>query len=395
MDYHIIIGDVEAANVKDPQGYSYFRTKGRGTIRFKNSATEGDINDMDVQGGWQIENLGEADEVARPVKILQRVDLSKKSLSQGNGRTYIMDRPLLPSRKSVYDIVSDTINYPEFKSFFKLMLSSGIFSDKSNTNEIGSKRCISSFNTYHYTVYVPQNAGVDALLASKKLMLPEELNAINDEYTLIKQYLETDYEGDPTPAIKDSILTRQFRDSLLVLSTQLFGAPDTAGADIAAAPRKKNETDAVYTARSGARYFTNIKLNQLRNFVKYHIQDNSVYVGADFNAGVDEKTGLPAEKAQYETAFMNSSQQFVKVTVKGGDKVLITDKNGHTREVQQINNAAGKPYYNIMCREYEIKQLDGEKTFSEGTYDEFSIETSSYAVVHLIDEPLCNGDLIF
>ena len=47
-----------------------------------------------------------------------------------------------------------------------------------------------------------------------------------------------------------------------------------------------------------------------------------------------------------------------------------------------------------MCREYEVKSLS-DGSLSEGTYDEFSIETSSYAVVHLIDEPLCNGDMIF
>ena len=92
---------------------------------------------------------------------------------------------------------------------------------------------------------------------------------------------------------------------------------------------------------------------------------------------------------------MNTNQQFVKVTVKGGENITITDRNGNTREVQKIKNTDGKPYYNIMCREYEIKQLDGGKTFSEGTYDEFAIETSSYAVVHLIDKPLCNGDIIF
>ena len=383
MDYHIIIGDVENAGVTDPEGYSYFRTKGRGTIRFKNSATEGDISTMDVQGGWQIENQGLDEEIARPATILQRVDLSKKSISQGNGRTYIMNRPLLPSRKSVYDVVSDTVSYPEFKSFFKLMLSAGVFAEKSNTNEIGAKKCISSFNTYHYTVYIPKNAGVDALLASKKLMLPEELNAINDEYDLIKQYIMEDYDyegGDPS--LKDETVKKQFKDSLILLSVQLFGEPDTVGAEKAA-------------GSNGARYFTNKKLDQLKNFVKYHIQDNSVYIGADFNAGVDELTGLPAEKAQYETAYMNANQQFVKVTVKGGEKISVTDQNGHTREVQKDKNAAGKPYYNIMCREYEIKQLDGEKTFTEGTYDEFAIETSSYAVVHLIDEPLCNGDIIF
>ena len=134
--------------------------------------------------------------------------------------------------------------------------------------------------------------------------------------------------------------------------------------------------------------------------MKYHIQDNSVYIGADFNAGIDELTGNPAEKAQYETAFMNDKQQFVKVTVKGGEDITIydaKDENGNSRHVRNVlkeTSPTGKPYYNIMCREYEIKPTTGS-TLSESSYNAFSIETSSYAVVHLIDEPLCNGDLIF
>ena len=91
---------------------------------------------------------------------------------------------------------------------------------------------------------------------------------------------------------------------------------------------------------------------------------------------------------------MNSNQQFVKLTVKGGDKIEVTDKKGNVREVQQTASATGKPYYNIMCREYEIKPISGS-TLSPTAYANFSIETSSYAVVHLIDEPLCNGELDF
>ena len=383
MDYHIIIGDVEDAKSADINGYSYFRTKGRGTVRFKNTGASDNVSTMDVQGGWQIENVGESDEIQRPVKVIQRVDLSKSSSTPGNGRTYIIDRPLLPSRKSVYDIVSDTVTYPEFTSFFKLMRNAGIFAEKSNTNEIGSKFCISTFNTYHYTVYIPKNEGVDALLASKKLMLQDELNAIDFEYEALYYDMQDEYDSDPAndPAKRDSIVNLMYRDSLIALSVRLFDQPDTAAA-VAAVSKKTFATT-----------FTNKKLAQLQNFVKYHIQDNSVYVGADFNAGVDDY-GNPATVAEYETAFMNANQQFVKLTVKGGNDITIYDKNGHTRKVQIENTISGKPYYNIMCREYEVKSLS-DGSLSEGTYDEFSIETSSYAVVHLIDEPLCNGDMIF
>ena len=92
---------------------------------------------------------------------------------------------------------------------------------------------------------------------------------------------------------------------------------------------------------------------------------------------------------------MNSKQQFVKLTVKGGEDITIIDNNGNTRTVQKTSTASGKPYYNIMCREYEIKPISDNGTVSEDTYNDFSIETSSYAVVHLIDEPLCSGDIIF
>ncbi|MBO7437182.1 MAG: hypothetical protein J6T97_05125 [Bacteroidaceae bacterium] len=399
MDYHIIIGNVEAPTVADPEGYSYFRTKGRGTIRFKNVADPvNDYGNMTIEGGWQIENEGQADAIQRPVKVLQRVDLSKTSLTPGNGRTYIIDRPLLPSRKSVYDVVSDATTYPEFEKFFKLMWSTGVFAETSNTNKIGSAECISSFNTYHYTVYVPQNDSIQALFDRKVLWDEDSLQARETLYnTTIRNTIIGDYEEEADYDYNkvDSVVAARFPDYLVNLSVEMFGVADSAGAKYAASMRRSGEKNDDYNARYGAKYFTNKKRSQMKNFVKYHIQDNSVYIGADFNAGIDDRTGLPAEKAQYETAYMNSNQQFEKLTVKGGDGILITDKAGNTRQVLKTKTAEGKPYYNIMCREYEIKGSDGSTTLTEGGYDLFSIETSSYAVVHLIDAPLSNGEMNF
>lgn len=397
MDYHIIIGDVESPTVMDPNGYSYFRTKGRGTIRFKGVADPvNDYEDMIVQGGWQIENEGLGDAIERPVKVIQRVDLSKKtSLTPGNGRTYIIDRPLQPSRKSVYDILSDATNYPEFSSFFKLMQSTGIFAPTSNSNYIGSQQCVSTFNTYHYTVYVPKNDAIDALYKSKVLFTDAQFDSIVNEYNLnLYEALKDAYEDEDDYNVQkeDSVISARMKPYLYTLSAEMFGKTDSAGVEKATALQGKTETDADYESRFAANYFVNLKREQMKNFVKYHIQDNSVYIGADFNAGMDERTGLPAEKADYETAYLNNNQQFVKLTVKGGDNIQVTDKKGNTREVQQINSTTGKPYYNIMCREYEIKTSG---TATETDYNCFSIETSSYAVIHLIDEPLNNGEMNF
>ena len=139
-----------------------------------------------------------------------------------------------------------------------------------------------------------------------------------------------------------------------------------------------------------------MKRNQLINFVKYHIQDNSVYVGSSFSAGVDEETGVPVQKAKYETAYLKGSQ-FVKLWVKGGSTIELTDQKGNVRRVvTDTPTPSGKPYYNIMCREYEIRPLDSSHELKDDTYaTDFFIEAASNAVVHLIDAPLCSGDFNF
>ena len=357
MDYHIVIGDVETPTVADPEGYSYFRTKGRGTIRFKGVADPvNDYENMIVQGGWQIENEGKGDAIERPIKVVQRVDLSKKtSLTPGNGRTYIIDRPLQTSRKSVFDIVSDSVNYPEFTTFYHLMSDAGVFAELSNGNSLGASKCVSSFNTYHYTVYVPTNASLKTLYQSRVLLTKTQLDSIEKAYnTNIVESIKDDYEDedDYNPAKVDSIIGVRYPPYLMALSMELFGTKDSLNAVKAAAPLKAGETNDAYRARFGA------------------------------------------EKAEYETAFMNSNQQFVKLTVKGGNHIYVTDRKGNTRQVQETKSPTDKPYYNIMCREYEIKPTSGT-TLSETSYELFSIETSSYAVIHLIDEPLCNGVLDF
>jgi uncharacterized surface protein with fasciclin (FAS1) repeats len=401
MDYHIIIGDVETPASADPNGYSYFRTKGRGTIRFKGvSDPVHDYENMIVQGGWQIENEGKGDAIERPVKVVQRVDLSKKtSLTPGNGRTYIIDRPLLPSRKSVFDILSDSINYPEFLDFYHLMKDVGIFAGTSNGNYIGAKNCVSSFNTYHYTVYVPKNESLKPLYQTKRgLLTLDQLDSIMTAYnTIIVGDIKDDYadEIDYDPNKVDSVVAVKLPPYLMSLSMELFGIKDSINAVKAAAVQGKTEKDDAYNARFGAAYFVNKKKDQMKNFVNYHIQDNSVYIGAEFNAGIDDRTGLPALEAEYETAFMNSNQQFVKLTVKGGAQITVKDKKDNVRQVQQTKSPTDKPYYNIMCREYEIKSSAGTSTLDDTNYGEFVIETSSYAVVHLIDEPLFSGDMNF
>ena len=100
----------------------------------------------------------------------------------------------------------------------------------------------------------------------------------------------------------------------------------------------------------------------LLNFVKYHFQDNSVFV--DNN---------PISPTAYETACINNETNryiSVEISSNGGD-LLITDKNGDTRKV---DTESGR--YNIVTRDLEFDKPKESAT---------AISTSSFAVVHRIN----------
>lgn len=101
------------------------------------------------------------------------------------------------------------------------------------------------------------------------------------------------------------------------------------------------------------------------NFLRYHIQDNSVYIG-EGNVNGD-----------YETAVINpSTGRFYKLSVEADDSHLaVRDVMGHTRNVVKT---AG--LYNRMACEWQYNEGDAATARAIGT--------NSSAVVHLIDGPL-------
>lgn len=100
-------------------------------------------------------------------------------------------------------------------------------------------------------------------------------------------------------------------------------------------------------------------------FVKYHIQDNSLYIGAGTTAG------------NFETAYMNTANsRFYKLSVQANNSgISITDNAGNLRHVTENNNLR-----NLMAREYQYNNKDVALANQ--------IVTSSFAVIHQIDKPL-------
>lgn len=115
------------------------------------------------------------------------------------------------------------------------------------------------------------------------------------------------------------------------------------------------------------------------NFVKYHIQDNAVFVGSEAVDVSDPTDG-------YETAVYDSDNQrfqklYVKSTPTGIDIVdrANISKPAATRVTRHVVTTDDK-LYNLQAREYQYD--------SENPDNASNIHASSSAVIHLIDGPL-------
>ena len=402
LDYHVIIGDVEEIDPETGTSYNYFQTKGRGTIYFDwnpadKNAGEGQTLLSKVKGSYQVETERIDTLETQTITIKTRYNQAslKKdptSTTDGNGRTYVIDKPLLTARLSLYDILSDEVNYPEFHEFFELMSHAGVnnvglFSQNMNKHATGSMN-LTTLNTYHYTVYVPTEKALKDLYKSGRLFTIEMIDSIKTTY---------DENIDDVETNKTSY------DKIWNMFENYHQFVQGTADDF-------EVTDSVFRNTPWFSKYTAKLEKQITDFVKYHIQDNSVYVNGKFTIDLREN---PLGEANYETAYMNDNAQFVKLSVKydhARNKIFVidteTDKalranpayvSAPTDEKIKMREAAakivdpakavsvsGKPLYNIMCREYEYDNASvGSAT---------QIETSSYVVIHLIDGTLNNGD---
>jgi hypothetical protein len=291
LDDHVVIGDVE-------DGHEYYRTKGGSILRVRN-VSEG-ANGMLVEGTRQIN--GESPSV--------HISYVYDQTDGGNGKSYILEEsPVLGARQTVFNILGQ---HSEFSRFRELLHGSDLLETKHDTRYACSDTCISVFNNFHYTIYVPTNESIDALIAAKKL---------------------------------------RTWDDVAKLDTMIY--------------EQKQKYDQ-YT-------------QEINNFLRYHIQDNSLFIGADnisSNATFDDDGSV----TDYETAYIDKkAKTFNKLTIttdKAGSAISIKDKAGNTRRVM-----TDKPgLFNLMATEYTYSGTDKSQARI--------IWSTSSAAIHLIDGPL-------
>ena len=306
LNYHtVVLGDGEKLGSN-----KYYKTKHGGAIMFDNT---------NVKSGAQIEGI------VPESKITQ-------VYNQANGTAYALDHVIQPPQRSVLNVLESDSRFSEFYDLctdFDMDSIMEFASDKMlEENTVTKKKRMEAyhpfvakggltdnvnyFNTYNYTVYAPDN---EAMRKAYERGLPRW----SDIKVLYDKYNEQLDQEKASGRISDEV--QAARDKALAM------------------------------------------VEEINSFIRYHFQDNSVYVDNIIEEGI------------YPTACSDTLGIREKLTVTGSDgRMTVEDKNGQ----QIVIDASGTKVCNQMARDYVLG----------GTARNRTISTSSFAVIHQISTPL-------
>ncbi|MCR5130114.1 MAG: fasciclin domain-containing protein [Prevotella sp.] len=315
LNYHTVVlenGEVPGENL-------YYKTKHGGEIRMANN---------------QVGSGGQLDEGLPMSNILQ-------VYNQKNGTTYSLDEIIQAPQRSVYDVLTKET---QFQDFYNMCYGPGndsiywFASDRMwETNNMTKKQRfegysvfvneighygldmdVKFFNSYNYTLYAPDKTAMD-IAFDRGLPTWDDVREIYETY-------------------KDQW-------------------------------NEQREAGAGYTAEvQAARDKALAMVDEINNFLRYHFQDNSVYVDKKIEAGT------------YSTACSDTLGIREKLEISGGSNVLtVTDKRGNQINIQYNPNGSNSKMVNQMTRDY---------VFNSPAASASAINTSSFAVVHQISTPL-------
>lgn len=295
------------------QGKHYYRTKGLNYIEV--GGTINVAGSMTAAGGWHLDHNN-------PLTVNQVYTME-------NGHAYVVDEPLYSTVKATSDVLAEN---DEFSEFFAMLTESGALSTSPravlgwssvsrNGNLIYSPTKSSEsigylLNTYHYTIYAPTNA------------------AMEEAYALGLPTLEMLDEAREIDADDSTVIYNEYGDTLLFYGDVL----------------------------DSAAHLQKVMLD----FIKYHIQDNSLFIDPGFESG------------NYESGKINvATGRSFKLTVEYADNNTQMFVKGICSARQPI---VKDKMYNHMAREFWLNNTDVNKATL--------INTSSAVVLQAIDHPL-------
>ena len=318
-------------------GNRYFKTKHGGAIEFYK-----ENDSLKVVSGAQISNDNLISSTFDKSDVIATYD-------NENGTAYIINRLIQAPLNSVYSVLTDSINYPQFSEFKMLCTDARMdrlmiwaspetfegvnpITKKDNTESYhpfidknGLTPNVNYFSSYNYTFYIPNNR---AMAAAKRLGLPTWDN-------VYEIYAKWAFMTDEELEVEDPATIQKDKDMALAM------------------------------------------IDQINGFIRYHIQNNSIY--ADNTVMADNLTPLSTTNGDdFATAYANALGVRMKLNLKGGtNSFTITDAANRT---VTVDAASTTQLTNKMTRDY-VFNAPAATTAS-------SISTSSFAVIHEIASPL-------
>jgi hypothetical protein len=211
-------------------------------------------------------------------------------------------------------------------------------------------------------IMTPRKSVFDILEEHDEFSAFREL-LMGSEYLVTKHVIGTDEHGAPSQNIS---IFNTFRYTVYVPTNKAIKDLQDAGDLPTWEDVSKAEDD-------GDQELADSLSNVIDNFIKYHIQDESFFVGQDLGTA-------GSVQGEYETSAYKVSEEgnlsYYKLNVDvQKDGITLKDRKGKEHKVVTSGNL-----YNLMAREY---QYDTPDAVSAG-----KLYTSSFIVVHQIDGAL-------
>lgn len=218
IDHHILVHDNDdQLGVRGER--HYFLSRNGAPVHVKSKGNNDGLH-MEVEGGLQMD-LKNDDQPAndQKIEVTKVYDMTRQTNEYGNGTTYYINRPMQASQNTVYGAMQ---KHEQFSSFFKLCndLSSNIgssmletlfrtadmktnadwrkernkyyiFADNaaSSSDNPGARitatqmKLVRFFNSYRYSVYVPNNDAIDKAVHEMHLPTVQSIQAYIDAHT--------------------------------------------------------------------------------------------------------------------------------------------------------------------------------------------------------------------
>ena len=234
-----------------------------------------------------------------------------------NGTSYIIDGILQNTLTSTYQNLNQSPNSAvlnsssPFSEFLRLCNACNIFSNSATSSIIPGDPYITFLQQYDYTVYVPTNEQLLDAQVKHYIPSPEELQDLYEK----------------------------------------------------SADGQESHIDSLYQ----------IAVDRLRRFIRYHIQDNSIFI-----------RGKKEQNKEYLTETINNDTRlfYPLFVTNTGSTVSVKDNTGSTANVSTTDGR-----YNLIGRDLKLNNASG----SSVKYDvnnSTTIETYTCTVVHQIDKAL-------